>query len=77
MRLSLRFLLPLGLVLAGLAYDFCVRYSAEDAHREGFEVLVVEDCCAAIDVQGSKATTQDRLRQLGIRSLALAAAVPA
>lgn len=55
--------------LAGLAYDFCVRYSAEDAHREGFELFVVEDCCRAIDVEGSMAATQQRLRQLGIWSL--------
>jgi nicotinamidase/pyrazinamidase len=58
--------------LAGLAYDFCVRYSAEDAHREGFEVFVFEDCCRAIDVGGSKAATQDRFRQLGIHSLSAA-----
>src|ERR1700728_3425751 len=29
--------------LAGLAFDFCVRYSAEDAQREGFAVFVIED----------------------------------
>jgi nicotinamidase/pyrazinamidase len=63
--------------LAGLAYDFCVRYSAEDAHREGFDVVVVDDCCAAIDVGGSKAATQGGLRHLGIRSLSAAAVVPA
>ncbi len=39
--------------LAGLALDFCVRYSAEDARREGFSVVIVEDCCRAIDVNGS------------------------
>jgi nicotinamidase/pyrazinamidase len=62
--------------LAGLAFDFCVRYSAEDAHREGFQVFVVKDCCRAIDVQGSRAATQDRLQQLGIRSLSAAAVLP-
>lgn len=62
--------------LAGLAFDFCVRYSAEDAHREGFQVFVLDDCCRAIDVQGSLAATQDRLRQLGIRSLSAANVVP-
>jgi nicotinamidase/pyrazinamidase len=55
--------------LAGLAFDFCVRYSAEDAHREGFEVLVVEDCCRAINVEGSEAATRQQLRSLGIPSL--------
>ena len=55
--------------LAGLAFDFCVRYSAEDAHREGFDVLVVEDCCRAINVEGSEETTRQKLRSLGIRLL--------
>ena len=29
--------------LAGLALDFCVRYSAEDGHRCGFDIVVVEE----------------------------------
>jgi nicotinamidase-related amidase len=32
-----------------LAFDFCVRYSAKDALRERFEVVVVEDACRGID----------------------------
>ena len=46
------------LFLAGLAFDFCVRYSAEDAVREGFTVFVVEDACRGIDVDGSVAATR-------------------
>jgi len=53
--------------LAGLAFDFCVRYSAEDAHREGFEAIVIEDACRSIDVGGSVAATRDVFRSLGIR----------
>ena len=49
------------LFLAGLAFDFCVRYSAEDAHREKFEVVVIEDACRAIDVDGSLAATRASL----------------
>jgi nicotinamidase/pyrazinamidase len=41
--------------LAGLAFDFCVRYSAEDAHRENFDTIVIEDACRGIDVSGSMA----------------------
>jgi len=52
--------------LAGLAFDFCVRYSAEDAHREGFAAVVVEDACRGIDIDGSVAATRARLRDLGI-----------
>jgi nicotinamidase/pyrazinamidase len=40
-------------LLAGLALDFCVRYSAEDAHQAGFKVVVAEDACRGIDVDGS------------------------
>ena len=53
-------------LLAGLAFDFCVRYSAEDAYREGFEAIVIEDACRGIDVAGSMATTRERFRTLGI-----------
>jgi nicotinamidase/pyrazinamidase len=52
--------------LAGLALDFCVRYSSEDAYREGFEVVVVEDACRGIDVDGSMAATRESFRTLGI-----------
>jgi nicotinamidase/pyrazinamidase len=39
--------------LAGLALDFCVRYSAADAHSCGFKVIVIEDACRGIDIGGS------------------------
>lgn len=55
--------------LAGLAYDFCVRYSAEDATREGFAALVVEDACRAIDVDGSAEAARRSLAALGVPSL--------
>jgi len=55
--------------LAGLAYDFCVRYSAEDAQRAGFTALVVEDACRAIDVNGSADTTRRALEALGVTSV--------
>ena len=48
--------------LAGLAFDFCVRYSSEDAHREGFGVVVIEDACRGIDVAGSVAETRRALQ---------------
>ena len=34
--------------LCGLAYDYCVRFTAEDAVRQGFEAVVIEDACRAI-----------------------------
>jgi nicotinamidase/pyrazinamidase len=58
--------------LAGLAFDFCVRYSAEDAHREGLEAIVIEDACRGIDVDGSVAATHRRLAELDVRCVAAA-----
>ena len=53
--------------LAGLAFDFCVRYSLEDAKREGFEVVVVEDACRGIDVDGSVLATGRAFDAIGVR----------
>lgn len=58
------------LFLAGLALDFCVRFTAEDACREGFSVVVVEDACRAIDVAGSLDATRISLAALEVPSIA-------
>jgi len=50
--------------LAGLAFDFCVRYSAEDAVRAGFSVVVIEDACRGIDIEGSVAATRRSFESL-------------
>jgi nicotinamidase/pyrazinamidase len=55
------------LFLAGLATDFCVRYSAEDARREGFEAVVIEDACRAIDLEGTLSTAWASLDACGAR----------
>lgn len=44
--------------LAGLALDFCVRYSAEDASSCGFPAIVIGDACRGIDVDGSLTAAQ-------------------
>ena len=54
------------LFLAGLAFDFCVRYSAEDARREGFDTFVIEDACRGIDLDGSVAATRVSLATMGV-----------
>lgn len=40
-------------VCVGLATDFCVAWSALDARAAGFDAVVVEDACRAIDLDGS------------------------
>ena len=37
----------------GLATDFCVAWTALDARKLGFEAVVIEDACRAIDLDGS------------------------
>jgi nicotinamidase/pyrazinamidase len=41
--------------LAGLALDYCVRWSAEDAAAGGFEAFVIEDACRSVDLGDSVA----------------------
>ncbi|HLX26930.1 MAG TPA: bifunctional nicotinamidase/pyrazinamidase [Casimicrobiaceae bacterium] len=53
--------------LAGLATDFCVAWSALDGRKAGFDVVVVEDACRAIDTGGSRATAWTRMRDAGVR----------
>jgi len=54
-------------VCVGLALDFCVRFSAEDARREGFETIVIEDLCRGIDLQGSVAVAREAMFKAGVQ----------
>jgi len=54
------------LYLAGLATDYCVAYSALDAVRSGFAVIVIEDACRAIDLDGSLAWAMTEMRRAGV-----------
>jgi len=56
--------------LAGLATDYCVAYSAEDAVRCGFAAVLVEDACRAIDQGGSLAAARARMAAAGVRAVA-------
>ena len=57
--------------LVGLATDFCVHWSAVDARREGFEAIVVEDACRAIDTQGSLSRAWAQMREAGVERATL------
>jgi len=54
------------LTLVGLAFDYCVRYSAEDAKSLGFEVTVIEAATRAIDLSGTAAATKKSFAERGI-----------
>ena len=51
---------------AGLAYDFCVGYSALDARKRGFPAVVIRDACEAIGLDGSVERIEDEFRQAGV-----------
>ena len=50
----------------GLAFDFCVRYSAEDARTLGFDVDVIEGACRPIDLNGSLDATRKSFAERGV-----------
>jgi nicotinamidase/pyrazinamidase len=54
------------LTFVGLAFDYCVRYSAEDAKAQGFSVTVIERATRAIDLNGSAAATRASFAERGI-----------
>jgi nicotinamidase/pyrazinamidase len=54
------------IVCVGLAFDFCVRYSAEDAKALGFDVEVIEAATRAIDLAGSADATRKSFAERGI-----------
>jgi nicotinamidase/pyrazinamidase len=54
------------LFLCGLAYDFCVRFSAIDGTATGFECLVIEDATRAVDLPGSIVETNEAFAAGGI-----------
>ena len=52
--------------LAGLAYDYCVGYSALDARRLGLHAFVLRDACRAIGLNGSVAAMDAEFAKVGV-----------
>jgi nicotinamidase/pyrazinamidase len=52
--------------LCGLAYDYCVGYSALDARRLGFEAVILQGACRAIDLNGSVAQIEAEFAAAGV-----------
>jgi nicotinamidase/pyrazinamidase len=53
--------------LCGLATDFCVAFSATDAAKQGLQVVIIEDACRGIDLEGSLAAAKSAMTQAGVR----------
>ncbi|RVU37968.1 bifunctional nicotinamidase/pyrazinamidase [Hwanghaeella grinnelliae] len=52
--------------LVGLATDFCVAWSALDGRAESFEMVLVEDACRAIDLDGSLDAAMKAMANAGV-----------
>ena len=57
------------LFLCGLAYDFCVRYSALDGKALGFETLVIEDATRPVNLPTTVDSTNQAFAQANITRL--------
>lgn len=55
-----------AVTIVGLALDFCVFYTAMDAHRLGLNVTVESSACRAIDLDGSLDTALVSMKNAGI-----------
>lgn len=54
------------LFIVGLATDFCVAWTAIDAAAAGFETLLIEDACRAIDANGSLEQAWSDVEEAGV-----------
>ena len=55
------------LVMVGLALDFCVNFSAQDAAKLGYDVHVDQALTAAINLNGSLETARNDMRECGVK----------
>ena len=61
-----------SLYVGGLATDYCVRATALDAARAGFEVVILKDAIGAVDLQpGDGARALDEMLWAGAREVTL------
>jgi nicotinamidase/pyrazinamidase len=54
------------LTMVGLATDFCVLFSALDAAKLGYRVIVRRDLCRAIDRDGSREAAEAAMHEAGV-----------
>ena len=64
-----------SVLLCGLAANICCFFAARDLRQEGFEVWIVEDASAGVDVPAAgllQAKTREKGQSLGIRYVTVA-----
>lgn len=53
-------------ICVGLALDYCVRFSAIDARRQGFEAVVIEAGCRGINIENSNDVARRAMQEAGV-----------
>lgn len=53
--------------IVGLAYDYCVGYTALDAVTEGFEAIILKDATRAINLPGEVDAMEERFTVAGVQ----------
>jgi nicotinamidase/pyrazinamidase len=62
--------------IAGLATDYCVRYTARDARELGFDTYVIADACRGVDLQpGDSQRALEELARDGVHVIRLDEAI--
>ena len=52
----------------GVATDYCVKFTALDARREGFETFLIEDGCRGVELaEGDVARAIDAMKDAGVK----------
>ena len=54
------------LFVAGLATDFCVKWSVLDGIKEGFKIYLISDAVRGIDIDGSVDAAWDEMKTAGV-----------
>lgn len=57
------------LFVAGLATDFCVKWTALDGRKLGYEVNLVTDAVKGIDIEGSVEKALDEMTEAGVKMM--------
>jgi nicotinamidase/pyrazinamidase len=57
------------ITVTGVATEFCVKFTALDAHKEGFEVYVHEAACRPVVPEDGQDALRD-LRETGVKTVA-------
>ena len=57
------------LYITGLATDFCVKWTALDGRKLGYDVNLITDAVKGIDIEGSVEKAMDEMKEVGVKMM--------